>query len=203
VLVAGVGWAAYLGSSLIGGDDETASTTGSSTVETTAKTSATTAVTTGATAVEDVTAASYDPTGSGGDGDEHPEDTGSALDGNPSTSWRTDTYRGSAEFSGIKPGVGLILSAPEAVAATTLRLTGGQDGWTGRVYTATGSEPPATIDGWKPASKPFVARSVPMDVPLTSGPSRLYLIFITKLAAVNTGFAASIAEAKLETAAGP
>ncbi len=203
VLVAGVGWAAYLGSSLIGGDDETASTTGSTTVETTAKTSATTAVTTGATAVEDVTAASYDPTGSGGDGDEHPEDTGSALDGDPSTSWRTDTYRGSAEFSGIKPGVGLILSAPEAVAATTLRLTGGQDGWTGRVYTATGSEPPATIDGWKPASKPFVARSVPMDVPLTSGPSRLYLIFITKLAPVNTGFAASIAEATLETAAGP
>ena len=42
-----------------------------------------------------------------------------------------------------------------------------------------------------------------MDVPLTSGPSRLYLICITKLAPVATGFAASIAEAKLQTAAGP
>jgi eukaryotic-like serine/threonine-protein kinase len=204
VLIAGIGWAAYLGSSLIGDGGGSSTTTGTTTTSvTTADTTATTATTTGATAVEGVTASSYDPTGGGGDGDEHPEDTGNALDGDPSTSWRTDTYRGSAEFSGIKPGVGLILSAPASVAATTLRLTGGQDGWTGRVYTAPGSDPPATIDGWKPASKPFVARSVPMDIPLTGGPSRLYLIFITKLAPVDTGFAASIAEAKLQTAAGP
>ena len=35
---------------------------------------------------------------------------------------------------------------------------------------------------------------VPMDVPLTGAPSRLYLIWITKLAPTDTGFAASIAE---------
>ena len=40
-----------------------------------------------------------------------------------------------------------------------------------------------------------------MDVPLTGGPARLYLVWITKLAPVATGFAASIAEAQLQTAA--
>ena len=116
-----------------------------------------------------VTASSYDPAGNGGDGSEHPADAGNALDGDPATPWRTDTYRGSADFTGIKPGVGLILTAPEAVAATTLHLTGGLGGWTGRVYTAPGATPPPSIDGWTPVSKPFVARSVPMDVPLSGG----------------------------------
>ena len=90
---------------------------------------------------------------------------GTALDGDPSTSWRTDTYRGTAEFSGIKPGVGLILSTPAAVAATRLSMTGGLGGWTGRVYTASGTAPPTSIGGWTPASKPFSARTVPMDIP--------------------------------------
>ncbi|MDX6562949.1 MAG: eukaryotic-like serine/threonine-protein kinase [Gaiellales bacterium] len=206
VLLAGIGWGAYLGSSLIGGGEgssTTTGTTGTTTAGTTAQTSGTTAGTTGATAVAGLTASSYDPTAGGGDGSEHPTETGNALDGNPSTSWRTDTYRGTAEFAGIKPGVGFVLSAPAPVTASALRLTGGLDGWTGRAYTAPGSSPPATIDGWKPVSDPFVARSVPMDIPLRAGPSRLYLIWITKLAPVSTGFAASIAEVSLQTAAKP
>jgi serine/threonine-protein kinase len=202
VLLAGGGWGAYLISSLGGdggGDAVTTTTAGKTTVrtQTTAK-----AVTTAAelVPVAGVTAASYDPRAAGGDGDEHPGDTANALDGQIATSWRTDTYRASAVFGGVKPGVGLILTAPTAVAARSLRLDGGVGGWTGRVYSAPGAEPPATIAGWKPASAPFLARTVPMDIPLTGGPSRLYLVWITKLAAVDNGFAASIAEAHLQTA---
>src|SRR4051812_16875844 len=62
VLIAGIGWAAYLGSSLIG-DDDAATTTGTTIAETTATTPATTTVTTGATPVEGLTASSYDPSG--------------------------------------------------------------------------------------------------------------------------------------------
>jgi hypothetical protein len=202
VLVAGVSWAAYLGSSFSfggGGGDGGAVTTGPGT---TAKTQTTSTAVTTATAglgVSGLTASSYDPTADGGDGNEHPNDTTNVLDGNLATTWRTDTYRASPVFAGIKPGVGLILTAPSAVKATVLRLLGGLGGWTGRVYTATGSTPPATIAGWKPISAPFVARTVPMDIPLTAGASTLYLVWITKLAPVATGFAASIAEAKLQT----
>ena len=84
-----------------------------------------------------------------------------------------------------------------------MSLTGGLGGWTGRVYTAPGTAPPTSIAGWTPVSKPFSARTVPMDIPLDGGPSRQYLIWITKLAPAGSGFAASIAEAKLQTAARP
>jgi hypothetical protein len=202
VLVAGVSWAAYLGSSFsFGGDGGGAgtATTGPGTTTKEQTTATTAATTTGGAGVSGLTATSYDPTADGGDGDEHPNDTGNVLDGDVSTTWRTDTYRASPVFAGIKPGVGLILTSPSAVKATVLRLVGGLGGWTGRVYTASGSSPPATIAGWKPASAAFVARTVAMDIPLTGGASTLYLVWITKLAPVDTGFAASIAEAKLET----
>jgi putative peptidoglycan lipid II flippase len=203
VLIAGVGWAAYLGSSFGGGgggsDAASTDSTGSTATTTQNSTTATTAAAT--TTVAGLTTASYDPSGSGGDGDEHPEETANAIDGDPGTVWHTDTYRASDVFGGIKPGVGLILTAPKAVTATALRLQGGLEGWTGRVYSAPGTTPPADIAGWSPVSKQFSARTVPMTVPLTGGPGRLYLIWITKLAPVDTGFAASIAEASLATSA--
>jgi len=207
VLAAGIGWAAYLGSSLSDGNGAASTSTPRSTATTTPGTTATTA-TTAATAatgalVTGLTASSYDPTGDGGDGSEHPADTANVLDGNPATIWRTDTYTGSPKFNGSKPGVGLILTAATAVAAAALHLQAGIGDWTGRVYTAPGTSPPASIAGWTPVSEPFSARTVPMDVPLTGGPSRLYLIWITKLAPTETGsgFAASIIDAQLRTAA--
>ncbi len=202
VLIAGIGWAAYLGSSLLGGDGGKAApgTTTAPTTPTTAGGGTTGTTTAAGGAVSGLTATSYDPRSGGGDGDEHPDETANALDGNPATTWRTDTYRASAQFAGIKPGVGLILSAASPVAARSLSLRAGLAGWTGRVYTAPGAAPPDGIAGWTPVSEPFVARSVPMDVPLSGGPSRLYLIWITKLAPSGTGFAASIADAALKTA---
>jgi serine/threonine-protein kinase len=200
VLGAGVSWAAYLGSSFsLGGGGKGGTTTTGPGTTTQAQTTSPATTATAGTSVSGLTATSYDPAADGGDGSEHPTDTGNVLDGNISTTWGTDTYRASPVFAGIKPGVGLILTAPSAVKATVLRLVGGLGGWTGRVYTAPGSSPPATIAGWKPVSAPFVARTVPMDIPLTGAGSTLYLVWITKLAPVATGFAASIAEAKLQT----
>ena len=199
VLAAGIGWAAYLGSSIgSAGDEEPTATTGRSVATTTGTTAAA-----GGQAIAGLTASSYDPEGDGGDGSEHPADAANVLDGDPATHWRTDTYRGTPDFNGSKPGVGLILTAPEAVAAATLHLTAGLGGWTGRVYTAPGASPPPSIDGWTPVSAPFDARVVPMDVPLSGKASTQYLIWITRLAPtqLGTGYAASITEAQLETAA--
>ena len=201
VLAAGIGWAAYLGSSLgDGGSANSAATSGSPSTSAPGTSTGTSTAAGGGT-VSGLTASSYDPTGDGGDGAEHPADTAKALDGDPATRWRTDTYHGNAAFAGIKPGVGLILTAPSAVTATTLHLLAGLGGWTGRVYTASGTSPPLSLDGWAPASEPFTARTVPMDVPLSGGASSLYLIWITKLAPTESGFAASISEAQLATTA--
>jgi eukaryotic-like serine/threonine-protein kinase len=202
VLAAGVGWAVYLGSSLgDGADAESAGTTAGAPGTSTSTSGATTAVSGGT--IAGLTASSYDPQGDGGDGDEHPADAANVLDGDPATHWRTDTYRGTPDFNGSKPGVGLILTAPSAVTASTLHLTAGLGGWTGRVYSAPGDVPPPGIEGWTAVSEPFVARTVAMDVPLSGGASRQYLIWITRLAPTESGsgYAASITDAQLETAA--
>jgi serine/threonine protein kinase len=57
---------------------------------------------------------SYDPFG---DGQEHNGDAANATDGNPSTGWTTEHYR---DFT--KPGVGLVVSAPRAVALSRLTV---------------------------------------------------------------------------------
>ena len=111
VLVAGVGWAAYLGSSLIGGGDARDDHGDDRRRRRPRRRRRDDGTTTAAPAraVSGLTASSYDPRGDGGDGDEHPADAANALDGDPATHWRTDTYRGTPEFAGSKPGVGLIL----------------------------------------------------------------------------------------------
>ena len=55
----------------------------------------------------------FDPQGD--DGAEHPEEAeaGNAFDGDPTTSWSSESYR-SPELAGLKPGVGLILELDEA-----------------------------------------------------------------------------------------
>lgn len=64
--------------------------------------------------IEIVDASDFDPSG---DGQEHPELVHLAHDGDPSTLWRTETYRASlSEIDGGKPGVGLVFDLGESVA---------------------------------------------------------------------------------------
>jgi hypothetical protein len=65
---------------------------------------------------------SFDPLG---DGAEDPGGVGLAVDDDPSTEWATDTYHSSAQFGGLKPGVGLLLDLgrPKTVRTADLLLS--------------------------------------------------------------------------------
>ena len=65
---------------------------------------------------------SFDPQG---DGAEDPGGVGLAVDDDPSTQWTTDIYHGSAQFGGLKSGVGLLLDLgrPKTVATAELLLS--------------------------------------------------------------------------------
>jgi tRNA A-37 threonylcarbamoyl transferase component Bud32 len=81
----------------------------------------------GANAVGD-----YDPAG---DGEESPEATRNAIDGNPTTNWDTETYR--ADLQGVgKPGVGLYVDAGSPVAARRLDLVTSTPGFEAEIYGA-------------------------------------------------------------------
>ena len=60
----------------------------------------------------------YDPLG---DGAERPEDLPLILDGDDATAWGSEGYR-SATFSGLKPGLGVVLDLAEPSPVSTLTL---------------------------------------------------------------------------------
>ena len=65
-----------------------------------------------------IASSSYDPVG--GDG-EHDELVSNATDGNAQTSWSTERY-GSADFGGLKDGVGLVLDAGVASSPSSITV---------------------------------------------------------------------------------
>ncbi len=97
----------------------------------------------GAAAPLTLTAAeAFDPFG--GDG-EHDAEAARAIDGNPATSWRTETYA-QRDFGGGKTGVGLAVTVDRARDLQSLVVSSPTRGWSAAVYVA--DEAPKSLEGW-------------------------------------------------------
>jgi hypothetical protein len=134
-----------------------------------------------------------------GDGQEHNDEIGLAIDSNLDTTWTTETYSGSPIIQDAvgKPGVGLIVDAGKPVTGRSLTVRSDTGGWSLVVYgAATG--PPTTLQGWgNPIGR---ADNVSTDrrVELTAAsPFRYYLLWITKLASGDTGYNVAIGDVEL------
>jgi serine/threonine protein kinase len=137
----------------------------------------------------------FDPVG--GDG-EHPDEVQLAIDGNPTTSWSTETYiSGPVLADSGKPGVGLIVSADEPVDGSSLSINTTESGWSADVYAAP-SEPPDTLEAWgdpvgstsDAEANELIDLSVPED-------SRYYLIWFTTLTGTSDGGVVEVKEVAL------
>ena len=121
-------------------------------------------------------ASDYDPEG---DGEEHPEDTRNAIDGNPTTNWGTESYRVGLQATG-KPGVGLYLDAQDPVSARRLDVVTSTPGFDAQVYAA--NTVPDQIERWTRLSgrtRVGETERIPLD---TAGQRfRYYLLWITSL----------------------
>jgi eukaryotic-like serine/threonine-protein kinase len=142
-------------------------------------------------------ATDFDP--APGDGVEHDDEVGFAIDGNPTTVWPTETYTAAANVQDAanKPGVGLILDAGEAVEGTSLAVSSTSGGWGAEIYAAA-EGPPETIEAWGDpvGATGSVDNDQEFDLTLTE-PARYYLLWITSLAEVDEGFRVEIEEAQL------
>jgi hypothetical protein len=119
----------------------------------------------------------YDPSG---DGHEHPEDVAFAIDNNPTTFWRTETY---SDGQLAKPGVGLSVDAAPGAIVRKLRIRTRTPGFAAAVYVASGALPDS-IDaaGWKQvATVPDVASSQRVALDTAGQRSRYVLLWITSL----------------------
>jgi serine/threonine-protein kinase len=120
-----------------------------------------------------------------GDGVEHEEEVGFAVDGDPDSVWPTETYTVAPEVeaSAGKPGVGLIVEAGEAVTGTSLVIDSTRPDWEGEIYAAADG-PPQDLAGWGQPVGTFTGEeAMESGVDLSvSEPARYYLIWITSLA---------------------
>jgi len=83
-----------------------------------------------------------DPQGRGEPG-ENDQLAASAHDGDPTTSWRTETYNDSPDFSGSKAGVGLALIVGEPTQAIAVAVDGSTNGWSAQLYLLDQAQIPA------------------------------------------------------------
>ncbi len=109
--------------------------------------------------VQAVQATVFSPGGS----PDHPNEADRAIDGDPNTAWRSDTYVDADPFPVFKPGVGLIveLAEPTAVGAVTLDVA--STGTAVQIRAANSANPASLAD-----TTPLTP-----DVPLQPGENRI------------------------------
>jgi tRNA A-37 threonylcarbamoyl transferase component Bud32 len=128
-------------------------------------------------AVNLVAAKDFDPPP--GSGEEHAEEVRNAIDGDRATAWSTESYNGGN--LGVKPGVGLYVSADTPVAAKEIEILSSTPGWSAQVYAA--PTPGATLADWgRPVARVrgSARETVPLRLPAGQR-FRSYLIWIEEL----------------------
>lgn len=137
----------------------------------------------------------FDPLG---DGVEHEDEVGLALDGIPTTAWTTETYASGPALAGAgKEGVGIYVDAGEPVDASEMVVRSPTPGWSGAVYAASGGEP-ASLDGWGEPVAVIDGASAGEAIPLaTAGPERYYLLWFTALVDAGDGYRVEVSDLRL------
>jgi hypothetical protein len=91
----------------------------------------------------DLTATAFDPNG---DGTEHDSEAPLAVDRDVNTQWTSEEYDSLADFQGLKPGVGLVLTLPEGGDLGVLGVQTAMTGWSAQIYVA--DAPAGDLAGW-------------------------------------------------------
>jgi hypothetical protein len=137
----------------------------------------------------------FDPGGDGAPENDH--NAPLAVDGDPSTTWSTLTYRGSPAFGNLKPGVGLLLdlgSEQDVVGVTVVSTTPGA-----MAEIRTGDAPGGALDAFAPAAAGTLEREneFAFEEPVST---RYVLVWFTGLVDAPDGFSADLAEVTVSAA---
>lgn len=124
-----------------------------------------------------------------GDGAEHPESVALARDGDPATSWTTESYNASFDLL-EKPGVGVLFDLGEPVDVAEVKLWG----HAGRFEVRAADEAGADEAAFEVVRAPREALSATTVVDAGGRRARFWLVWITELP--GGGGSAEIAEAE-------
>jgi hypothetical protein len=117
---------------------------------------------------------------------------GLAVDGDPTSAWRTQTYRQNFGPGGLKSGVGLVLDLRATYDVTSLELT--FDGEPTGLQVFVTPDKPATMDGLTPAAT--LDAGAQTTVPLEES-GRYVTLWLTSIPQVSDGFRAEVAEVRV------
>jgi serine/threonine-protein kinase len=114
---------------------------------------------------------------------QHPDQTGFAIDANRNTAWSTESYLG--DNLG-KPGVGIYVDFKPGVAAGSMVVDTDTPGYAVTIYARNSRPNPDTFDGgpggWvKVGSAPRVGKTQTIKLSSTTSKYRYYLVWITNL----------------------
>jgi putative peptidoglycan lipid II flippase len=137
----------------------------------------------------------FDPEGDGEP--ENDDDVPLTFDGDPSTSWSTLEYRGSAAFGNLKSGVGIVydLGSDQKLDSATLTTT--TPGAT--VEVRTGNAAGGDLDGFAVAASGTLGATSDLTFaqPVTT---RFVLVWVTGLVSGPDGYSADLSEVTFHTA---
>ncbi len=133
----------------------------------------------------------FDPDGK--DHEENPDQVQNAVDGSANTAWVTQAYK-TEDFSGIKPGVGLLLDLTKVTTLHTVQVA----------FTAAGADvqvrvadtAPTSLDQTRPVAGARGQKLARMN-PVSGTRARYVLIWITKLPKDGKTFRVGISELAL------
>ena len=137
----------------------------------------------------------YDPFG---DGREGSRTVRNIADRDPQTFWSTEAYRSGPDFSGLKPGVGVILDLGRPIEVGKAQLLFRTQGCSFQIRHS--DDPAAAVDQWPTAA---TVDDGPTSAPVIfeSAEARYWLVWITKLttgvAGAGEGYACAVSEADL------
>ncbi len=103
---------------------------------------------------------------------------GLAIDGQPGTAWRTETYT-TRRFGNLKSGVGLVVDLGVDLDVSGITITSPTRGWAVEIYVS--GSVPAELSGWGPpvATAQDIQGNTQLDLGSASG--RSVLVWITDL----------------------
>jgi len=120
----------------------------------------------------------YDPFGTP-QKEEHPQEARNVIDGNPNTSWSTESYSGGT--LGGKSGVGIYLDAKPSANGARLEIDSSTPGWSGTIYAAK-STVPSTLPDPKWVAVGDIGKATKKTTVVLDGTAyRYYLVWIQAL----------------------
>jgi putative peptidoglycan lipid II flippase len=146
--------------------------------------------------VKPVSATVFSP---GGQAD-NPGQAGLAIDGNPATTWETDTYHDAVPFPVFKGGVGLLLRLPKPTVVGAVTVDLASTGTKIQIRSSATSTP-AKLDDTTALTQPVSMQPGHNSIPVkASAPTSYLLVWISTLGTTNGESRSGIAEVTVQAA---